>query len=111
MHELSLAESILNIARKNTPPGATLVSVKLRAGPRRAVDRDAMINAWTAVLEVSGQSPATLDLQLDPWTLRCGSCGHQWQAEELGISCPSCGAAGPHPVGGNELQVVSIKVD
>ncbi|MFT3785470.1 MAG: hydrogenase maturation nickel metallochaperone HypA [Tepidisphaeraceae bacterium] len=97
MHELSLAESILQIAQAHTPPGATLLSVKLRAGPRRAIDRDAMQTCWAALAAGTPFPNARLDLLLEPWSLACESCGHTWTSDDVALTCPTCGQARQPP--------------
>ena len=54
MHELSLASSILGIARRSVPPGARLRVVRVVAGPMRAIDSDAMQFAWQSVAVDAG---------------------------------------------------------
>jgi Zn finger protein HypA/HybF involved in hydrogenase expression len=111
MHELSLADSLIDIATKHTPGGARLRRVNLRAGPRRMIDRDAMQVAWQAVLATRGlPTDVVLDLLLEPWTLQCQSCSHTYTSESHETPCPTCGLSGA-VVGSNDLQITSITVD
>jgi hydrogenase nickel incorporation protein HypA/HybF len=111
MHELSLAGSVLAIARRAVPPGAALRSVRVVVGPMRAVDPDAMQFAWQAVTARDGAERVRLELDLRPWTLRCPECGSEWDNARIDCACAACGSNRAFPPGGDELQVASIEVD
>ena len=111
MHELSLASSILKIAHRSVPQGAQLLVVRVIAGPMRTIDSDAMRFAWQSVTAEAGDERVQLELDLRPWTLRCPECGCAWNSERLDCACFACGCNRAFPLGGDELQVVSIEVD
>jgi len=111
MHELSLASSILEIARRSVPRGGRLRIVRVVAGPMRAIDPDAMQFAWQSVTADAGFERIELELDLRPWTLRCPECGSEWNSEQLDCACAACRCNRAFPLGGDELQVVSIVVD
>ena len=110
MHELSLASSILEIVRRSVPRGARLRAVRVVAGPMRGIDPDAMRFAWQSVTAGADEDGAALELDLRPWTLRCPECGSEWTSSQLECACGACGGNRAFPVGGDELQVVSIGV-
>lgn len=110
MHEFSLAEAIYGLARRSTPAGSTLRRVKVLAGPMRCIDRAAMEMAWSALTQARQTPGVALDLQLPKWSLRCPECRRAWESDELYDTC-TCGCADPAPIGGDELQVISIEVD
>ena len=106
MHEMSIAESILDVARRNVPQGATLRSVRMIAGPMRSIDPQCMQMAWAGI----GQKDVTLKLSLLPWRMKCGDCGRLWEQPDLAERC-TCGSTQVRPIGGDDLQVLSIEVD
>lgn len=109
MHELSIAQAILNLAASHTPSGATLRSVHVRAGPMRGIDPDAMQLAWSAVIP---DDFISLRLTLLPWTLRCPECGDEFPSDDLSPTpCPSCGSPNASPLAGDDLSLTSIDVD
>jgi len=110
MHELSIASSILELARQHVPPGLVLLSVKVQAGPLRGIDRDAMELAWRACTAGDEFEIPIIDLELSPWRLRCPDCAHEYVAETAFAAC-RCGGVHAAPIGGDELSVVSIEVD
>lgn len=110
MHELSLAAALLELAQKHVPPGAALKGVKVRAGPLRAVEPEAMELAWRAVTEEARLPGCRIDLELLPWELRCLDCDRTWSASTTLETC-ACGCDRPIPGGSDELRLLSIEVD
>ncbi|MGD0462234.1 MAG: hydrogenase maturation nickel metallochaperone HypA [Tepidisphaeraceae bacterium] len=106
MHELSIAEAILDLARRHVPHGGTLRSVHMTAGPMRSIDPQCMQLAWQGI----GQCDVALRLNVLPWRMQCADCGRRWEQPELAERC-ACGSPQVHPIGGDELQLVSIEVD
>jgi hydrogenase nickel incorporation protein HypA/HybF len=106
MHEVSIAEAILDLARRNVPDGAVLRSVRISAGPMRGIDRECMEWAWQSL----GHDGVTLELVILPWKLKCTDCSRQWEKPDLEDRC-QCGSSRVRPIGGDELQLTSIEVD
>lgn len=109
MHELALAQSMLELVLRHTPADATLTRVRMRAGPMRMIDRQTMQIAWHAVVDGGPSEGVELDLTIEPWRLRCRSCGREWESEELDSAC-SCGGVAS-PLDSNTLQLTSIEVE
>lgn len=106
MHELSIAQAILDLARRNVPTGATLRSVRVDTGPMRCIDPRCMEMAWAGI----GQTDVSLRLNVLPWRMLCADCGRKWEQPELAERC-ACGSSNVRPIGGDELQMLSIEVD
>jgi Zn finger protein HypA/HybF involved in hydrogenase expression len=76
MHEFSIAASLADLAEAHAPPGTRVQSVKMRAGPMRGIDAEAMQLAWQAVCGGRERcAGAGLEIELTPWVLRCSDCG------------------------------------
>ncbi len=110
MHELSIADALLEQVRRHSPPGAALQAVRVRVGPMRGIDPEAMQYAWAAATAGAPESAAKLELECLPWALRCPDCGAQFTSADLYAAC-ACGSDTARPVGGDELCLVSIEVD
>ena len=110
MHELSIAAAVLELARREVPPACVLTGVNVVAGPMRAIEPEAMQFAWTAILTDAKLSDVRLELRTNDWSLQCPSCGARWMSSDLNSTC-ACGKARGFPIGGDELQLVSIDVD
>lgn len=109
MHELSIAQALLDLVNQHTPPDVTVEAVTVEAGPMRGIDNAALQFAWQSTTAGTPLAPARLELRLLPWRLHCPACDCQWDSDDLFVAC-SCGHAAPRPVGGNELRLVSLEV-
>ena len=110
MHELSIAASILQLARRHVPPGERLVAVTVRAGPLRAIDDAAMSLAWRATTDNTAYDGCVLKLQQLSWRLQCPRCRRVWQHTDRFAVC-NCGCETPAAIGGDELDLTSINVE
>ena len=112
MHELTIAESILELLRPSLPPCAVLNSVTLRIGELTGMDADSLDFAWKAVLAAAGMPFAELNIQTVPWQVRCSACQRHWHprdADTISLTC-KCGAGRVMTVSGRELEVISCDV-
>lgn len=113
MHELSIAESILDILTQQMPSGSVLVSADLRIGSLQGIDTDSLCFGWQALLAAAGRPDAPLHIQRVPWRLRCSTCGREWEPVDAACqatSC-SCGAARAITIAGRELEIVACDVE
>ena len=110
MHELSIAMSLLALARTHLPAGARLSAVRVRVGPLRGIDPESMQYAWQAATVDTMASGAKLELEELPWQLGCQKCGATFSADRPDTAC-ACGSLQVYPVGGDELLLMSIDVD
>jgi hydrogenase nickel incorporation protein HypA/HybF len=109
MHEFSIAVAVLEVVRRHVPAGSHIESVQVLAGPMRRVDPDAMRFAWEQAVAGTPDAGASLHVSTPPWTLRCQTCGRQWESPELYVAC-SCGAEVGVPIGGDELMLTGLRV-
>jgi hydrogenase nickel incorporation protein HypA/HybF len=126
MHELSIAQSILKLARSHVPPGSRLCAVRVSAGPMRGIDPQCLQAAFNALNSSDGvdfpspdkaapraaavSSEIRLDLVELPWSMHCDECGRTWTSQELDSRCP-CGSSRVRPTGGDDLELLSIEID
>lgn len=106
MHEMSIAEAIWDLAQRHLPSGTILRGVSVRAGPMRGIDPQCMELAWRGVR----QGDAALRLNILDWRMECADCGRRWEQPEFAGQC-ACGSSQVRPIGGDELQLISIEVD
>lgn len=109
MHELSIAESLIDVAREHLPPGGRPSSLTVEAGPMRAIEPDAMEWAWQAARADTEFADAELDLIELPWQLQCLDCDATWSADRIDAACV-CGSTAARPVGGDELRLMSMDI-
>ncbi len=113
MHELSIAQEIVRTvdeARMNAGVGLRVVVVRLKIGRLTAVVPDCLKFYYEMLTKDTPLEGAEVEFEIVPLTARCGSCGKEFQSEDVIFLCPECGSQG-EIVTGRELLVDSIEVD
>ncbi|HZO99831.1 MAG TPA: hydrogenase maturation nickel metallochaperone HypA [Terriglobia bacterium] len=113
MHELSIADSIIETVRAETAkhPGARAVKVGLRIGALAGVDPDALSFGFEALVRGTDLEPLALGVEYVPRTQRCPKCGLIFPAEDFSIQCPKCGELETIFAGGDELQIAYLELE
>jgi hydrogenase nickel incorporation protein HypA/HybF len=110
VHELSLAEAIVAIARDHA--GARrVVGVDVRVGHLRQVVPDALAFAFELVASGTSLDGAELRVEHVAARLACAGCDAVTEATGFPLRCASCGSADVDVVAGDELYVESIEVE
>ncbi len=109
MHELSIAESLVELIRRHLPAHRTLLHATVRIGPMHGIVPEAMRLAWKLASAQAGWPTARLIIDSPPWRLRCVSCGRCWEPTTVDEHC-LCGSVDCEILGGDEFQLVSIDV-
>lgn len=112
MHELSIAQGILDIVRQHLPDGPvrSLRSVKVRVGSLSGVVPESLEFCFEAIVGDTPLQGARLEIERVPIRLKCGACGRTSSVEEDSFLCPACGAGDIEVVSGTELQVVELEL-
>jgi len=113
MHELALAESILDVvatemkSRGNARP----ISVGVRIGALAAVDADALHFGFEVIIKGTELEGLKLVLRITPAERQCLMCDQRYEVLEFEATCPACGSADAIPLGGDELDIEYLEVD
>lgn len=112
MHELSLAQNIVEIVEAALPPesdpGAS--TVRVRIGELAGVVPDSLAFCFEAITKGTRLENARLQLIPVAATAKCGSCGSVNQIIDAVFVCTECGGTGLTLLSGRELQVVEIEL-
>lgn len=113
MHELSLATEIVRLLEtQRAQRGFQRVNVvRLRAGALAGVEPHALRLGFEIARAGSCAADATLEIDLQPPTLRCTRCNATTESHAGGESCPACGSGELVLEGYDGLDVLSIDVD
>lgn len=117
MHELSIAKSMLDIAEEELARHncTRLTMLRVHVGRLSGVVVESLVFGFEILLKGTPHEGAKLDVVTVPLTLRCGSCGAQFEGgTEVGelTPCPQCGEVLGHTVlTGKELYVSWIEGD
>lgn len=112
MHEMSLAESVLDIIRDQARSQgfARVTAVWLEIGQLAAVEAEAMRFCFDAVTRGSLAEGAGLKIIEIPGSGRCPACGESIRLNERYDLCPRCDMP-VEVTGGTELRVKELEVE
>lgn len=113
MHELALAESIVNavkVAVKNRP-NVKVIQVRVRIGELTDIVSDSLQFGFESLIAETPIAGARLEIERIPIDGKCNNCGHEFTVEEFVFICPECFSTDINMVRGDELEVVDIDVE
>jgi hydrogenase nickel incorporation protein HypA/HybF len=111
MHELSLADSILELVGPKVHVAGRLKEVHVTVGPLSGVCVESLTFGFDALAQERGFERATLVVTRTPSRVRCNACGNEYACADLMQGCPSCGGLQRTVLSGDEFTVDSIEVD
>lgn len=113
MHELSIAQSLMDIIQQEADRHGVerVVRVGVSVGAFSAVVPQALRFSFDMVKENTVAHQAELVIQEVPLTGRCTECGAEAELAAPGQDCPACGAAGVELTGGRDLTIDYIETD
>jgi hydrogenase nickel incorporation protein HypA/HybF len=112
MHEMSLAESIIQIAEDTARSnGAARVSlVLLEVGRLAGVEIDALRFCFDAASRSSLADGARLVIEQPEGSAWCMPCSESVPLASLADPCPKCGSHQLQVTGGTELRVREVEI-
>ena len=114
MHELSITQSILEIAlRHGKQAQATKITdLHLVIGQLSSVVDDSVQFYWDMIAEGTLAEGAKLHFKRIPARLECQDCGQPYTLESNQLEgCPACESAKVKVVAGKEFQLESIEIE
>ncbi len=113
MHEMSLAESVLQIIEESARAQnfRRVRCVVLEIGKLSAVEPDAMRFCFDSVMRGTLAEGAVLQIVETPGTGRCLACGSIMAMQEQYGLCPSCGSPRLQITAGNQMRVKDLSVE
>jgi hydrogenase nickel incorporation protein HypA/HybF len=112
MHELSLAQNILDIVREYLPKQqATLKEVHVQIGSSLAVVPESLQFCYETLVQNTPYAASKMVIHLLPVKAICTICNTTTVVNNAQFICPECGAHNLKTVQGNELIVSHLEVD
>jgi len=119
MHEMSIAQSLLELVRQEMDKNnvSRLLKVKVCCGRLNAVVPDALHLAFEALTRQTDLEGAELEIEEIPLILACGHCGQTFDPGDgdtvfFHFPCPACGEDIGHSVQqGRELHIDFIEAE
>jgi hydrogenase nickel incorporation protein HypA/HybF len=110
MHELSIAQAIVDIASRNAH-GSRVTRVYVRVGHLRQVVPSALAFSFELCAHGTAVENAALELELVPIEVTCRRCEARSQPDGFPLACAACGGLTVDVVQGEELQVESLELE
>jgi hydrogenase nickel incorporation protein HypA/HybF len=113
MHELSITQSLLEIALRHAErAGARRITrLNLVIGELSSIVDDSVQFYWDFVSQDTIAEGAELHFERVPGVLRCLSCGHTFPLNGLDYVCPACSQSQVVAAGGDDFRLESIEVE
>ena len=113
MHELSIAQSILDIAIEaaNKQGAKKITRIDLVAGELRGLVPTQLTFCFSIVAKDTLASGACLYVEEMPLTAHCEDCNADFTVIDYQQICPACGSIKIQLTGGSELSVKDIEVE
>ena len=112
MHELGIAENILDIVRQSVPDGraSAVVNIRIRVGPFAGIVPDSLKFCFAAIVADTNMANASLQIEQTPLVALCRDCGNKSEVKKFVFFCPVCCGVNLEIVSGKELEIIEIEI-
>ena len=111
MHELSVTESLLQIALQKASDAQRITDLYLVIGQLSSIVDDSVQFYWDIISEGTAAAGAGLHFRRIPAELECQECRQRYQLGRDDLACPTCGSATVRLVAGDEFYLEAIDVE
>lgn len=113
MHELSVTESLLEIALRhaNQAQARQVTALHLVVGQLASIVDDSVQFYWDFVAKDTLAAGAQLHFRRIPAELACLDCGARYTLDGESLPCPACGSSRIQVLVGDEFYLESIEIE
>lgn len=113
MHELAIAQNILDIVRQSVPEeqASAVRNVRIRVGQLSGLVPDSLDFCFGVIVKETRMRQAKLVIEQVPTVSRCMECARSFDVEDLAFICPACKSTNLELVTGKELEIVEIELE
>jgi hydrogenase nickel incorporation protein HypA/HybF len=113
MHELSVTESLLNLAlsHANQANATKVIAINIVIGRLSSIVDDSVQFYWDFVTEDSICAGAKLNFDRRPAVLHCADCASDYTIDHDLTPCPKCGGMRTTIISGEEFFLDSIEIE
>jgi len=113
MHELSIAQSLLEIiedeSKRHGVSRVTRVAVKI--GTLSTIVPEALTFSFEVITAQTVAEGADLDIEVVPARGRCENCSIDFDVDRSFFLCPECGGVASEIISGKELEISHIEAE
>lgn len=113
MHEMSIAQSLIDVLREEMLKhnAKNLRSVRLNIGQMTAIVPDALSFCFQVITDGTELEGARLIMDIIPLMGYCSACEKEFEIKDYAFACRSCGSTKINTIGGQDLSIVEMEVD
>ncbi|MBM4161797.1 MAG: hydrogenase maturation nickel metallochaperone HypA [Ignavibacteria bacterium] len=113
MHELSIAQNIIEIVRQNVPENelGDVRAVRMKVGTLAGVVAESLRFSFSVLVADSPLKDAYIQIEHIPFVIQCNTCRQSSSNDQGFAVCPTCGGSDTTVLTGTELQVFEIELD
>ncbi len=113
MHELSVTQSILEIALRHAESAgaAHITDLNLVVGQLSSIVDDSVQFYWDMISQGTPAEGSRLHFRRVAIELLCQACGHRYEPASEDLACPACSSIRVKIVAGEEFYLESIEVE
>jgi hydrogenase nickel incorporation protein HypA/HybF len=112
LHELGIAQSILNVVERVAKQNNVkkIVGIRIEAGEFRAVVKEQLEICFKFAAKGTIAEDARLEIDLLPIFAFCESCKKEFQVKNLDLRCITCKEFSVKVLRGQELRVLDLEI-
>lgn len=113
MHELSVTQSILEIALRHAENAGAerITDLYLVIGQLSSIVDDSVQFYWDIIADGTIAVGATLHFSRIPAQMRCTNCAHLFALDYESFACPVCKSLSVQLISGNEFYLEGIDIE
>ena len=112
MHELGIAQSIIDIAVRvvNRHGGGRIAKITIQAGELRSIIREQLQFCFAFAAKDTPAEGAELEVEVIPLEAFCEVCRKEFRVRNLDFHCPDCRGGSTEILRGKELRVLDLEL-
>lgn len=112
MHELSLAQDIIETVKQNVTVTelSKVREIIVEVGAFSGVVADSLKFSFEAITSGTELNDAVMKIVDIPFCLKCNDCGNETSTEIPMLLCSICGSSNTQILSGDELRVKELKI-
>ncbi len=113
MHEVAIAENIINIARSEAEKGGwrKINRISVKVGKLTALVPECLHFAFENIAKDTPAADAALEIEEVEAKAKCRSCGAEFTVDSFFCICEACGSQDIEISGGEELTITNMDVE
>jgi len=113
MHELTITESLLDIALRHArnANAKKIIDLYLVIGQLSSVVDDSVQFYWDIIAKDTPAEGANLHFKRIPTEILCLDCNHQYTPEDNNMACPHCESITVRIISGEEFFLEAINIE